>query len=181
MANSDKPNGFTPSIHLGGGTIRAASFEIAYDYTTAIFSGDAVVLSSGKVNKATDSSAAILGVFAGCKYRNDSGEVVFSPYWPGVALSDSNAVVEAMVYTDPQIGYEVQCDTGTAFAKTMIGNSYDIELDHAGSTLTGRSGMELDLSDTGTGQFTVVSLVDRPDNAVGVNAKVIVVNNVPAL
>lgn len=181
MANVDRPNGFTPAGHKGGGTIRAAEFEIAYNYATALYSGDAVILSSGKVNVAADDSAAILGVFAGCQYANDAGEIIFSPYWPGVALADSAKVVKAFVYVDPDILYEVQTDTGTTSSIANVGVSYDIEKDHSGSATTGRSGMELDLSDTGTGQFTVYGLSQTPNNAWGTNAKVIVFNNVPVM
>jgi hypothetical protein len=41
--------------------------------------------------------------------------------------------------------------------------------------------MELDLGDTGTGQFTIYKMVDRPDNAAGVNAKVLAFINVPTM
>lgn len=181
MANSDRPNGFSVAGHKSGNTPQTNEFQIAYNYATALYSGDAVILSSGYVNKAAQDSAAILGVFAGCQYVNDAGEIKFSPYWPGVALSDSTKVVKALVYTDPGILYEVQTDTGTASTIANIGVSYDIELDHAGSAVTGRSGMEIDLSDTGTGQFTVFGLVDRPDNAFGTNSKVLVFNNVPVM
>lgn len=181
MANIDRPNGFVPVGHKGGGAIRTSEHKIAYNYATAVYAGDAVILASGYVNVAADDSAAILGVFAGCEYRDNSGNVIFSPYWPGVALSDSAAVVKALVYVDPDILYEVQSDTGTASTIANIGVSYDIEKDHSGSATTGRSGMELDLGDTGTGQFTVYGLVDRPDNAFGTNSKLIVFNNVPVM
>jgi hypothetical protein len=182
MANVDAPRGFVPAGHKGGGTVRTAEYRIAYNYGTALFRGDAVILSSGKVAKCADDSSAILGVLAGVEYTNDAGDYVKSPYWPGVALSSSSAVVKALVYVDPQILYEVQTDTGTAYVDaTHVGGSYDIEIDHAGSTTTGQSGMEIDLGDTGTGQWTVYQLVDRPDNAAGTNAKVLVFNNVPVM
>lgn len=181
MANSDAPRGFVPVGHKGGGEIITAEFRVAYNYATAIYNGDAVILASGYVNVAADDSATVLGVFAGCQYQNDAGEVVFSKYWPGVALTSSTAVVKAFVYADPGILYEVQSDTGTASTIAVIGGSYDIEKDHAGSALTGQSGMELDLGDTGTGQFTVYALADRPDNAYGTNSKLVVFNNVPAM
>lgn len=181
MANVDRPNGFTPIGHKNGGVVRTAEFKIAYNYATAIYSGDAVILSSGYVNVAADDSAAILGVFAGCQYKDNTGAVQFSPYWPGVALSDSAADVKAFVYADAGILFEVQTDTGTASSIANVGVSYDIEKDHSGSAVTGRSGQELDLSDTGTGQFTVFGLVERPDNAWGTNSKVLVFNNVPVM
>ena len=179
--NADQPKGFVPAGHKGGGSIRAATYNIAYDYGTAIYTGDAVILSSGKVAVAAQDSAAILGVFDGCQYKNNAGEVVFSRYWPGTALSDSGAVVTAYVYVDPNILFEVQTDTGTAYVDaTHIGTSVDVELDHAGSATTGQSGMEIDVGDTGTGQFTIYQLVDRPGNAAGINAKVLVHINAPA-
>lgn len=181
MANVDRPNGFTPIGSRSGGNITTKQFTIAYNYATAIYAGDAVILASGLVNVAADDSSAILGVFAGCQYVNDAGDIKFSPYWPGVALADSTKVVKALVYVDPDILYEVQSDTGTASTVANVGVSYDIEKDHSGSATTGRSGMELDLSDTGTGQFTVVGLVDKPDNAYGVNSKLVVFNNVPTM
>lgn len=181
MANADTPMGFVPAGHKGGGVIRASEFKIAYNYGTALYTGDAVILSSGYVNVAADDSSTILGVFAGCSYRDNTGAVVFSRYWPGVALTDTAAVVTAYVYADPNILYEVQTDTGTASTIASVGVSYDIEKDHAGSATTGQSGMEIDINDTGTGQFTVFGLSDKPNNAWGVNSKVLVFNNVPVM
>lgn len=181
MANADTPRGFVPCGHKGGGTIRAAEFKIAYNYATAIYTGDSVILASGYVNIGAQDSATVLGVFAGCEYRDNSGNVVFSKYWPGTALTDTAAVVKAYVYADPDILYEVQTDTGTTSTIASVGVAYDMEADHAGSTLTGQSGQEIDISDTGTGQWMIYGLVDRPDNAWGVNAKVVVFNNVPLM
>lgn len=181
MANADTPRGFVPVGHKGGGVVRAAEFKIAYNYATAIYAGDSVILASGYVNVAADDSSVVLGVFMGCEYRNNSGEVVFSKYWPGTALTDTAAVVKAYVYADPDILYVVQTDTGTASTIANVGVAYDIEKDHAGSAITGQSGQELDLSDTGTGQWMVYGLFDAPNNAFGTNSKLVVFNNVPLM
>lgn len=181
MANSDYPSGFTVAGHKGGGVARAAAFQIDQSYATALFCGDAVTIASGYINKAAQDSGAILGIFDGCTYVDGSNNLMFSRYWPGVSLADVAKIVTAFVYVDPDILYEVQTDTGTASTIASLGVSYDIELDHAGSTLTGQSGMELDISDTGTGQFTIYGLVDRPNNVYGVNSKVMVFNNVPVM
>ena len=182
MANVDRPNGFVPVGHKGGGTIRTQEFLISEDYATAIYSGDSVILASGYVNiAAPDSATLVLGVFAGCQYTNDSGEVIFSPYWPGVNLAGTTKVVKAMVYVDRDIIYEVQTDTGTTSTQASVGVVYDIEIDHAGSTTTGRSGQEIDISDTTNPHWRVVGLVDKPDNAWGVNAKVLVINDTPLM
>lgn len=175
MANTDRPNGFTPAGHRNGGTVRATTFNIAYDYATAIYYGDAVTLTSGKVAVATAASTAVLGIFAGCQYKNNAGEVIFSKYWPGSALSDSAAVVTAHVYNDKGILFEVQCETGVAYVDaTHIGTACDLIATHAGSTLTGQSGQEITPGTTGDAQFMIHGLVNRPDNAAGVNAKVLV-------
>lgn len=177
MANADTPRGFVPFRHRGGGVIRASdNYKIQSAYATNIFTGDAVILSSGYLNIAADSSSTITGIFAGCKYRAADGSTVLSPYWPASTVTLNSEDVTAFVYDDENISYEVQTDTGTAYVDaTHKGGSFDIELDHSGSTTTGQSGMELDLSDTGQTQFLVLGLVDRASNAAGTNAKVEVV------
>lgn len=177
MPNSDQPNGFTPFRHRGGGVIRAGGpYKIQAAYNTALFSGDAVILTAGFVTKAADNSASILGIFSGCKYRDAAGNIVISNIWPASQATLGSEDVEAFVFDDSMISYRVQSDTDTAYVDaTHKGTSVDIELDHAGSALTGTSGMEVDLSDTGTGQFLVIGLIDEPDNAAGVNAKLEVV------
>jgi len=177
MANRDAPQGFQPLRHRGGGVVRASGdYKIASGYTSALYSGDAVVLTSGKVEKATDSSAAILGIFAGCQFRTTDGETKFQPFWPASQALLNSEDAQAWVYDDPMISYKVQCDTGTAYVDaTHKGTSVDLEIDHAGSVVTGRSGMEVDLADTGSGQFKIIGLIDAADNAAGVNAKVEVI------
>lgn len=182
MANADRPCGFIPRRHMGGGQIRAQDgFKILHAYATSLFRGDAVVLTSGFINRAADNSAAILGVFAGCRYfDNATKRVVFSPYWPASQATDGDMDPEAFVYVDRNITYYTETDTDTAYVDaTHKGGSYDIELDHAGSVYTGQSGMEIDLGDTGTGHFKVLGLVDEPSNAAGVNAKIEVVVAAP--
>lgn len=180
MANADRPSGFTPLRHAFGGVIRANPYKILHGYTTGIFTGDAVIISSGYVNVAADNSSVLLGVFAGCQYVDTSGNIVFSKTWPAsqAVLGDADTSI-AYVYDDPGIVFKVQTDTDTAYvAATHDYAAYDIEKDHAGNTTTGQSGMEIDLNDTGTGQWMVLGLVDEPGNAAGVNAKVAVKMNI---
>ena len=181
MANADQPNGFRPVGHVSGGVIRFQDgFKIEAAYATALFRGDAVVLTSGFVVKATDSSTLILGVFWGCRYRDSDGATKFRPDWVASTATLGSEAVEAFVHVDPGIIYRVQTDTGTAYVDaTHTGGTYDIEIDHAGSAITGQSGMEIDLNDTSDGQFRVLGLVDEPGNAAGVNAKILVVNSLP--
>lgn len=182
MANADTPMGFVPFRHKGGGTIRTQEFRLASGAAVNLFRGDAVILSSGKVTIAADNSATILGIFESVQYTASDGSPVFAPNWVTGTATLGSADAIAHVYADPNITFKVQTDTDTAFAiASHVGNSYDIELDHAGSTATGQSGMELDLNDAGSTQFTVIGLIDEPGNEVGANAKVEVFINVPAM
>lgn len=181
MANPNQPMGFIPRRHLQGGIIRHQdTFKIQSGYATNLFRGDAVIATANYVTKALDNSAAILGIFDGCRYRDATGKTQFSPIWVASTVTLGAEDVEAFIYTDRGILYRVQTDTGTAYVDaTHKGGVFDLEIDVAGSAITGQSGMEIDLSDTGTGQFRVLSLIDEPNNAAGVNAKVEVAINVP--
>lgn len=173
MANADTPMGFQPYRHRGGGVIRSSGdYKIQSGFATALFTGDAVVLTSGYLARAADSSGTIIGIFEGCRFRDTDGAIKWQPNWVASATTLGSEDVQAFVYTDPMISYRCQSDTGTAYVDaTHKGGVFDIELDHNGSAITGLSGMEIDLSDTGTGQFLVIGLIDEPENAVGVNAK----------
>ena len=175
MANADRPSGFTPLRHAFGGVIRTNTYRLESAYATGLFTGDMVILSSGVIAVGAQDSAVPLGVFAGCQYTATDGSVVFSKTWPAATVTLGSADAVAYVYDDPGIIYSVQTETGSTYAKaTHDGNVYDIEVEHAGNTTTGQSGMEIDLTDTGTGQWLVLGLIDMPGNAVGVNAKVAV-------
>ena len=175
MPNSDAYSGFKVAGHRGGGTARHNTYRIAYNYATKIYSGDAVDLTSGKITVATAASATITGIFDGCRYKDDAGAVQFSRYWPGVALTDTAADVTAYVYDDKGILFEVQTETAVAYVDaTHIGTTCDLIATHAGSTTTGQSGQEITPGTTGDAQFTIYQLIDRPDNAAGAHAKVLV-------
>lgn len=173
MANSDSPRGFQPRRHAYGGQIRANSYPLASAYGSDIFTGDAVVLTSGKLAVATAASTGILGVFAGCQYTASDGSVVFSPYWAASTVTSGSGDAVALVYDDPGIIYRVQTDSGVAFVLATHNLTLaDLIATHAGSTVTGQSGMEVRVGTDGDEQFLVLQLIDEPGNAVGTNAKV---------
>jgi hypothetical protein len=184
MPNANRPNGFTPRRHIAGGLVRHSEgiYKIQAAYNTNLFRGDAVILTSGYVLKGLENSANILGVFAGCRYRDADGKTQFRSYWPASTATLGSEDVEAFIYTDPHITYLVQTSVGTAYVDaTHKGGVFDLISTTAGSAFTGQSGMELNLGDTGTGQWRVLGLIDTPDNAAGLNAKVEVVNHVPLM
>jgi len=176
MANSDTPMGFVPYRHRGGGVVRASSYKLDGGYATSLFRGDAVILSSGFIAVGAQDSATLLGIVKGFKYRASDGSAVITDRWVASTATLGDEDVDVEIFDDPMISYKCQSDTGTAYVDaTHKGSVFDIELDHAGSLVTGQSGMEIDLSDTGTGQFLVIGLIDEPGNAAGVNAKLEVV------
>ncbi len=163
MANVDAPYGFRPNVSTAGGTpARLQEYNIAYDYAVALFSGD-LVQSTGtgrNIQKAPDGSAVVrlLGVFAGCQYVNDSGDVIWLQYWPGVALADSNAVVKAYVYDDPQLEFNAQI---TTVAAADIGQVYEIDqTTNSGNTFNGQSAAFIDQAATTNPQVRVTGLFE---------------------
>jgi hypothetical protein len=178
MANVNAPMGFMPVRHINGGLVRSNPYAITDAYATSLYTGDAVVITSGALAIGAENSALLVGVFAGCQFLDSSGVpgARFSPYWPASTATTGAVGAIAWVWDDPGTIFRAQCSVGTAFAKaTHIGGSYDLITTNAGSTLTGQSGMEVNLGDTGTGQFLVMRLIEEPGNAVGTNAKVEVI------
>jgi|TARA_R110002020_G_scaffold202084_11_gene405141 hypothetical protein len=166
MANVNDPNGFTPSYHLTGGTIRPSEFPIASGATGDIFSGDVVKLASGLVLQGGASDAP-LGVFYGVQYTKTDGEVVFSRKWPTTQTTLGSANAKAYVFSDPDIVYEAQY-TGTP-SQTDVGKVHTISTT-AGDTNNNRS-KEGVTTTTASGIAKQVGWVDRPDNSVAQYAR----------
>ena len=174
MANVDSPMGFKPRRKVGGGAPgQANAYPLASAYGSNIFTGDAVVLTSGKLAVATASSAGLLGVFAGCQYTASNGDIVFSPYWPASTATSGSADAVGYVYDDPDTVFEAQVSDDVAFVlASHNGTLCDLVSTHTGSTVTGQSKQELLVGTAGDEQFLVMQLIDRPGNAVGNWAKV---------
>jgi hypothetical protein len=166
MANTDKPNGFTPAYNLYGGTINATRLELASAYDTLICSGDLVKLNSGRVEQAgaTDTPA---GVFYGVQYTATTGAAIWSNQWTAdtATLGSANAI--AYVYTDPAIVYEAQF-TGTPTI-AAVGAKHTLSTT-AGSTLNGRS-KEGVTTTTSSGIALCIGFVQSPSNSIGQYAR----------
>lgn len=163
MPNTDAPFGFRPNINNAGGTpARMSGYNVAYNYATALYSGDLVqsVGNGREVALAPDGTAVVrvLGVFAGCQYVSDAGDVVWSQYWPGIALADSAKVVECYVYDDPQLEFVAQVSTAAA---ADIGAVYEIDqTTTGGNPVTGRSGAYIDQAATTNPQVRINGLFE---------------------
>jgi hypothetical protein len=146
MANLDRPRGFEPK----GEPLRANKYVAG----SACYPGDAVAIASdGKV----DPAAA-------------GGKIL------GVALNYASADLEEVIVADhPDQLFYVQADETQVDAQSDIGNVCDI-VATAGNSTYKVSRMELDSSDVNTtsGQLLILGIEDRPNNALGAQASVIV-------
>lgn len=175
MANANRPTGLSPvrgldSPWMGQGNI----YSIASDYNTAVAIGD-VVSSTGTASDdgyaQVDLSAAgevIRGVVVGLG-RSPTVLANWGNLDTTVRPANPGVVWYALVVDDPDAIFEVQMAT---CAVTDVGANADIVVGAnngyvSGTTLSGTAA-------AGTAQCRILGLVNRPDNAFGQYAKVLV-------
>jgi len=160
MANQDAAFGMKPVRMIGGAPYNGGQsrYRIAADYGTSIFQGDmvAAVTGGGVEVHADGGTVPIVGVFNGCMYTDPtSGEQIFSNYYP--ASTDAADII-AFVIDDPMVVFEIQA--AIAFPIADLFGNFDIVYTTAGSTKTGISGAELQVTDGGTGLTLSVKAID---------------------
>jgi len=140
------PYGLKP-INLLGGQVFAGStrmYPIIYGYATDIFYGDFVVLSRGRLQRASVSTGTGLnqtvGIFLGCTYTNPvTKQKQFAQYWPSGTLAGD---CQAYISDDPDAVFKaVVCSSGTTVSSgaiAMIGTNLSA-INNTGSTNTGNS------------------------------------------
>jgi len=155
MANQDCPRGFRAVGHMTGGQIRTRKYVVTTSST--IYKGDPVIVTSaGTVTPAASTdTTAILGVAA--EYKTTAKDI--------------------LIYDDPNIIYEVQTTDSATTAAASVFTTADMITYAAGNSTTGLSIMELADSGTSTGQFLIIGLSERPDNAWGEFSKVLCILN----
>jgi hypothetical protein len=185
MANKDAAFGMKPVRMIGGApyTGGQSRYRIAANYGTSIFQGDMVAqVTGGTVEVHADrGTVPIVGVFNGCKYTDPtSGEQVFSNYYP--ASTNASDLI-AFIIDDPDVVYEVQADDTFPVAD-LFGN-FDIVYTSAGSTQTGISGAELDVTTGATNTNLPIKAIDisqDPNNsdtgAANTNVLVVIQNSI---
>ena len=179
MPNTNAPFGFIPYRGNGAApTYELATRYIKSDNTTKIFQGDPVIpLNTGYITQmSAGGNVRCEGIFSGCKYLSTSQKrVVWSNYWPG---ADASSDVEAYLYSNPQMQFEVQSGdpTGTsAVGFSSIGRYINIGYVGSpnGNTANGLSTAFVSqdtIADTVTHPFIVVGLIDSPPGAEGTDA-----------
>ena len=180
MANKDAAFGMKPVRMIGGGAYTGGQsrYRIAANYGTSIFQGDMVaqVTGGGIEVHADGGTVPIVGVFNGVQYTDPTTkEQVYSNYYP--ANTNASDLI-AFVIDDPNVVYEVQADA--AFPVADLFGNFDIVYTSSGSTVTGISGAELEVSTGATGTSLPIKAIDisedpENDDVSSANTNVLVV------
>lgn len=173
MANADFARGFVPVRHAASAPFNDAAniYFVSASDATALHIGDPVIL-----NGSAD-SAGVAGVTRAAAAGAITGVVVgFVPNGTTdmAGYRAGGTAAYALVNDDPDTLYEIQEDgVGGALAAADVGQNIDIVIG-AGNAYSRRSGVMLDSSTkaaTATLPVRIVSLAQRPDNALGDKAK----------
>jgi hypothetical protein len=188
MANTSRPNGLRPVATLNGAPWNGQVNQYLIPSTdgTAVYVGD-LVKSGGTAGAAgvvvNGQDVEGMPTVARCAAGDTARGVVvgFLPNQSDLTIlhrvASTNRI--ALVVDDPNVVFEIEEDAlGAALAAADVGENADV-VATAGSSTTGQSGMVLDSSDhkTATAQLRILGFVKRADNAIGANAKVLVLIN----
>jgi hypothetical protein len=134
------PYGFEP-VNLIGGQVFAGStrnLPIAYNYGTAIYSGDFVTLLNGYAVAATlptNSTNTVVGVFLGCYYTSpQTKQRLFSQYYPGNVTAGD---ITAIVADDPDVVLKATVTAAAGSTTIASASSLLVGSNMVGNTLTG--------------------------------------------
>ena len=162
MANQDTVFGLRPIGLNGAGanTTGVTQYEIASDNTNAIYQNSPVIpLAAGVIDivgAANGGTVPALGVLMGVEYVDSSSKkTVFKNYWPGSnnVSVDTNFPIKAFVADNPNQLFMVAADesvTNRATALADVFSNCSLANGTSGSTNTGRSTAELDISTAAT-------------------------------
>jgi len=169
MATVASPYGLIPVKLIGGQPFAGSTrmLPIASNYTTAVFNGDVVTLSSGTVVKDTGTTASTpIGVFLGVEWQDPIRGLVHSQSFPsgGVTIVTGTTIM-AYVCDDPDALFMLQA-SGT-LTQAAVGKNGDL-VQNAGSAATGKSAVALAttaLDTTATRPIRVIDFVSPVGDA----------------
>ena len=162
MANQDTAFGLRPIGLNGAGanSTGVTQYEIASDNTNAIFQNSPVIpLAAGVIDivgAANGGTVPALGVLMGVEYVDSSSKkTVFKNYWPGSnnVSVDTNFPIKAFVADNPNQLFMVAADESVTNRSTALADVFSncsLANGTSGSTNTGRSTAELDISTAAT-------------------------------
>jgi len=174
MANVDAPFGLRPVRYLSGAPWngQARKYYVTATDASAIYIGDPVDFAT--------IGADATGMYCAVKKatladgNNTIGPVVAVEPSVSTDLVYRAASTTRYVWVadDPNLVFECQGDSDTDVAITLMGRN-TILIDGGGSTVTGLSGCEIDVSGAtanASNMLLVLNLANRPDNELGQHA-----------
>ena len=199
MANTSKINGFRPVKHLNGSPYngQANLYEVPAGEAVPVFVGDLVKLSDSAATSNYPACEAVVGASAQIAAGPILGAVVgivntkFDP--TGTTMSSGSIALDTPVYRpastkqfvlvadSDDLIFEAEADASVALASIGLNVGVGASA-HTTPLLTGASPMYVYSTTapdtTSTRPLQIVGLVNRPDNEVGANSKVLVRINV---
>ena len=177
MANANAPRGLVPARHRNGAPYNGSvtRYYVPSSETNALYVGDPVIRNGS--GDAAGVPGCILATAGATNYI--TGAVVGFETLTFANLSynyrPGSTAGYVLVADDPDLMFEIQEDSvGGALAVTDISENADLV---SGAGTAYGSGWQLDSSTHGTGatkQLRIEQIEQRPDNAVGANAKILV-------
>lgn len=166
MANTDRPNGFTPVKTLSGAPWQSLIKTIGMGNGEDLFVGDAINLATGLALVADTADTALLGVAVGFGKFDPGGTIPQGPFNPDslttLFYDDSASThTEWCCYYVPFDDVVFEAQTATALT-LVVGATCDL-LGTGGDEATGRSRQEITTSSNA--EFTVVQLPNIADHA----------------
>ena len=169
MSNQLEKFGLRPYRKLDGTPLVGAQnrYTIAAGYATAIFQGDLVQpVTSGNIERHTaNTSYAVVGVFNGVFYNDPTTQKpTYSNHYPG-GITPTQGDITAFVVDDPDAVFLMDADE--AFTRADLFKNYSVST-AGGTTQTGISQVQLDVSVSGTAASYVVQAIDisqDPENS----------------
>lgn len=187
MANTDSPQGLQYRYRLSGGTPTLIACFAPSTYGTGLFIGDPVVFTgTSNTSEVQNIPAGVMPEINLASAGGGAGSVSGVVHSILPATDETNVYGAAstdrvmLVCVDLDAVYEVQGDSATAGAATDVGSNADLVYTHSGSTATGYSGAELDVSTvatTATLQLKILGFAPTLSNEIGTNAKYMVTVN----
>ncbi len=169
MANQLEKFGLRPYRKLDGTPLVGAQnrYTIKAGYATAIYQGDLVIpVSTGNIERHTaGNAAAVVGVFNGVFYNDPTTQKpTYKNYYPG-GITPTQGDITAFVVDDPDAVFLMDADQ--SFTRADLFKNYSVT-NATGTTATGISQVQLDVSASGTATTFAVQAIDisqDPDNS----------------
>jgi hypothetical protein len=176
MANVNAAFGLRPYRMLGSGA--NTNGDSVYSIQTTATSGTSSVIYQGTpviplangmidiVGNANGGTVPLLGVFLGCNYIDLTGKPKFSPFWPGTAAVKSGTAATAIVVSNPDQAFLINCNAAAADA--IVHANANFATATSGSTTSGLSSAQLAVSTvdvTNTLNMRILGFSDVPDSS----------------